>query len=324
MTGNVTLGDILEILPFEDPIVVIELDGAAIWDALEAALSTFPAQEGRFPIISGFRAVWDSRRPPGQRVLGVWLTKEPSGSTTNTPLHSGSATPASLSVSNLLQTIGGGSESAPLLTDVEEIKREKGSKKYVIVTREYMAEGHDGFIPLKGSKYLVDDESGQMMSTIVRKYLLGELSQVVVYELVHQPRLGCRFVNRMANLVNAHYDLLHSETAQVINREKGRQARYEKSQSQAHQEAASKWRRIANAALRWSRAHYKDNLYVSEREHMSPVDCFDGEGLRAALKSENWDNKEDTSARITQEDMEKDLVTIHPIVDGRLRDEGRQ
>ena len=82
MTGNVTLGDILEILPFEDPIVVIELDGAAIWDALEAALSTFPAQEGRFPIISGFRAVWDSRLPPGQRVLGVWLTKEPSGSTT--------------------------------------------------------------------------------------------------------------------------------------------------------------------------------------------------------------------------------------------------
>lgn len=171
--GNVTLGDILEVLPFEDPIVVIELDGAAIWDALEAALSTFPAQEGRFPIISGFRAVWDSRRPPGQRVLGVWLTKEPSGSTTNTPLHSGSTTPAASSMSNLLQTISGSSDSAPFLTDVEEVKREKGEKKYAIVTREYMAQGHDGFLPLKGSKYLVDDESGQMMSTIVRKYLLG-------------------------------------------------------------------------------------------------------------------------------------------------------
>lgn len=44
--GNVTLGDILEILPFEDPIVVLELDGAAIWDALEASLETWPAQEG--------------------------------------------------------------------------------------------------------------------------------------------------------------------------------------------------------------------------------------------------------------------------------------
>jgi hypothetical protein len=44
--GNVTLGDILEILPFEDPLVVLELDGAAIWDALEASLETWPAQEG--------------------------------------------------------------------------------------------------------------------------------------------------------------------------------------------------------------------------------------------------------------------------------------
>lgn len=44
--GNITLGDILEILPFEDPVVVLELDGETIWDALEASLSTWPAQEG--------------------------------------------------------------------------------------------------------------------------------------------------------------------------------------------------------------------------------------------------------------------------------------
>jgi 2',3'-cyclic-nucleotide 2'-phosphodiesterase (5'-nucleotidase family) len=44
--GNVTLGDILEILPFEDPVVVLEMDGEAIWAALEASLETWPAQEG--------------------------------------------------------------------------------------------------------------------------------------------------------------------------------------------------------------------------------------------------------------------------------------
>lgn len=44
--GLITLGDILEILPFEDPIVVLELDGEAIWDALESSLATWPAQEG--------------------------------------------------------------------------------------------------------------------------------------------------------------------------------------------------------------------------------------------------------------------------------------
>ena len=45
-TGEITLGDIMEILPFEDPIVVIEVDGETLWGALEGALETWPAQEG--------------------------------------------------------------------------------------------------------------------------------------------------------------------------------------------------------------------------------------------------------------------------------------
>lgn len=44
--GEITLGDIMEILPFEDPIVVIEVDGETLWGALEGALETWPAQEG--------------------------------------------------------------------------------------------------------------------------------------------------------------------------------------------------------------------------------------------------------------------------------------
>jgi 5'-nucleotidase len=44
--GEVSLGDILEILPFEDPLIVLELDGETIWAALEASLETWPAQEG--------------------------------------------------------------------------------------------------------------------------------------------------------------------------------------------------------------------------------------------------------------------------------------
>ena len=44
--GEITLGNILEILPFQDAVVVIELDGERLWDAMESALSKFPAQEG--------------------------------------------------------------------------------------------------------------------------------------------------------------------------------------------------------------------------------------------------------------------------------------
>jgi len=47
--GEITLGDIMEILPFEDPIVVIEIDGDTLWSALEGALETWPAQEGCAP-----------------------------------------------------------------------------------------------------------------------------------------------------------------------------------------------------------------------------------------------------------------------------------
>jgi 2',3'-cyclic-nucleotide 2'-phosphodiesterase (5'-nucleotidase family) len=46
MIGNITLGDILEIVPFEDPVVVLELDGERLWGALEASLEKWPAQEG--------------------------------------------------------------------------------------------------------------------------------------------------------------------------------------------------------------------------------------------------------------------------------------
>lgn len=36
----------MEILPFEDSLVVLELDGETIWAALEAGLEKWPAQEG--------------------------------------------------------------------------------------------------------------------------------------------------------------------------------------------------------------------------------------------------------------------------------------
>ncbi|KAH9952203.1 Metallo-dependent phosphatase [Amylocystis lapponica] len=297
--GDVTLGDILEILPFEDPIVVIELDGEAIWAALEASLETWPAQEGRFPVISGFRVSWDSRRPPGQRVLGVWLLQELSGSTSSTPSTSASSSRTSLTSAG---SITPASASTPMLVDGEPIARTRGGRMFRIVSREYMAQGHDGFAALKGSRYLVDDESGQMMSTIVRKYLLG-----------------CRFVNRMSRL-SSHTAVqhLHPDTADLVSREKARQERH----AGAHHhhrlhlpgKIAGKWRHAANLALRWSRAHYKDHINVTEREHMSEVDCFDGKGARGGETSKGQSNKKASK---------DDLVTIHPIVDGRLKDEGR-
>ena len=106
-------------------------------------------------MISGFRVSWDSRRPPGQRVLGVWLQEEHADDTSTKSTDSGLSTPA--------------------LKDGDSISRDHTEPIFKILTREYMAQGHDGFTPLKGNNYLIDDESGQITSTVVRKYLLGSL-----------------------------------------------------------------------------------------------------------------------------------------------------
>ncbi|KDQ60604.1 hypothetical protein JAAARDRAFT_708193 [Jaapia argillacea MUCL 33604] len=276
--GSVTLGDILEILPFDDSLVVLELDGEAIWDALEASLSTWPAQEGRFPVISGFRATWDSRRPPGQRVLGVWLQEEARNGNGHKDLDSGHTTPRRV--------------------DGEAISRETSGRKYRIVTREYMAQGSDGYVALKGKKYLIDDEAGQIMSTIVRKYLLG-----------------AKYVNRMIRIGNtSSHGHLNPETTGIISRERGRQDRVT---SRAKMRAAENWKHLADLVIHQlrSKRHYRDNLIVSTREHMSGVDCFDGSLMRGGATSGSADEQE--------ESFDSDLLVVHPEVDGRLKDVGR-
>lgn len=63
-------------------------------------------------------------------------------------------------------------DSTPNFVDGDEIKRERNGRKYNILTREYLAQGHDGYVALMGSKHVMDDEVGQMFSTLVRQYLL--------------------------------------------------------------------------------------------------------------------------------------------------------
>ena len=100
---------------------------------------------------------WDSRRPPGQRVISVHLDPEIGESTVDTPLSSVAGPTINIT-----------------RDPTEEVKREKGGRMYRVVTREYLASGHDGYDMLKGNKYLIEDEGGQMMSAVVRKYLLGK------------------------------------------------------------------------------------------------------------------------------------------------------
>ncbi|KAH9981482.1 5'-nucleotidase [Lactifluus volemus] len=275
--GYLTLGDVLEILPFEDPLVTL-------WDALEASLFTWPAQEGegfpvlRFPVISGFRVSWDSRRPSGQRVLGVWLLEEQADDVSVMSTDSGFTTPAP--------------------REGQAISRNDTEPKYKILTREYMAQGHDGFTALKGSKYLIDDESGQITSTVVRKYLLGS-----------------KFVRRLARFDESK-DHLHEDTHRVIQNERSRLKRDSTRHSSAV-ENSLKVLKAASSTSRWSRSrrHFRDHIHITSKEHMSLVDCFHGAKHRVREPHDESDALGKPS--------DEDLLVVHPWADGRLKDEAR-
>ncbi|KAJ1891933.1 hypothetical protein LPJ66_006639 [Kickxella alabastrina] len=72
--GPVRLREIMEIFPFEDPVVVVRLTGDQVRRALENGVSKWPAQEGRFPQVSGIRFEFDPEREPGNRVTSIVIT----------------------------------------------------------------------------------------------------------------------------------------------------------------------------------------------------------------------------------------------------------
>jgi len=277
--GMVTVGNILEILPFDDTAVVIELDGESLWDALEDALSRHPAQEGRFPVISGFRVSWDSRRPPGQRVLGIWLLQEAPSSASESP--------------------GTGA-----LVDGESVKREKSGRTYKIVTRDYLASGHDGYTALPGHRYLIDEEHGQLPSSLVRKYLLG-----------------AQYINKMVRSRGEKQETnhLHSATADVVKREiENRKLLASKGSAlPVVGKVAQRWQHAAAMALQNLRsgAHYQDHYNVCAREHMSGVDLYNGRKIRRGTLG--------IGVNVQEETCKEDLLVIHPVVDGRLKDLAR-
>lgn len=75
--GEITMGEVITVLPFGNTTVVKELTGAQLLDAVEHGLSEYPALEGLFPQISGMRVIFDGSRPAGERVIELRVNGEP-------------------------------------------------------------------------------------------------------------------------------------------------------------------------------------------------------------------------------------------------------
>jgi 5'-nucleotidase len=220
---------------------------------------------------------WDSRRDPGSRVLGIWLLK---------PNFS--------------------SKQVSFQAVEEPIERVAGGRKYKIVTREYMAQGHDGFSMLTRGQLLIDHESGAIMSSIVRKYMLGRVDIFPMSNDFLNATIGSQFVNKVIRLKERH----------TVHKERTRAAIDLQEQKLEEFKPA-----ISAAARRWERAmwlvhqamHYRDHMAICTSEHMTTVDAFDGHNTRKGR-----------SCNKVSLETNPDLVVVSPAVDGRLKDEGRE
>jgi 5'-nucleotidase len=77
--GALSKRDILSILPFENPVVTLEVTGTLLRAVLEHGVSTIGVENepGRFPQVSGLRFEYDARRPAGSRITSVSVNGQP-------------------------------------------------------------------------------------------------------------------------------------------------------------------------------------------------------------------------------------------------------
>ena len=78
-TGQFTVKDLITMLPFTDELVVVEMTGTDLLDALEVSVSAWPAKEGRFLQVSGISYAFDPTNEPGNRIIkdSVTVNNEP-------------------------------------------------------------------------------------------------------------------------------------------------------------------------------------------------------------------------------------------------------
>lgn len=77
--GALSKRDVMAILPYENPIVKIEVTGATLRAALEHGVSRSAEEKepGRFPQVSGVRFTFDGRRPAGSRITSIEVNNQP-------------------------------------------------------------------------------------------------------------------------------------------------------------------------------------------------------------------------------------------------------
>ncbi len=69
--GEVTQGDVISVLPFQNTVATFQLSGADIVKALENGVSQIDDGAGRFPQVAGLKFSFDKAKPAGSKVSDV-------------------------------------------------------------------------------------------------------------------------------------------------------------------------------------------------------------------------------------------------------------
>ncbi|WP_454851625.1 5'-nucleotidase C-terminal domain-containing protein [Rhizobium binxianense] len=69
--GDVTQGEVISVLPFQNTLSTFQLTGADIRTALENGLSQIEQGAGRFPQVAGLKYSFDRSKPAGSRLVSV-------------------------------------------------------------------------------------------------------------------------------------------------------------------------------------------------------------------------------------------------------------
>ncbi|MTI18855.1 multifunctional 2',3'-cyclic-nucleotide 2'-phosphodiesterase/5'-nucleotidase/3'-nucleotidase [Rhodobacteraceae bacterium RKSG542] len=71
--GEVTMGEVLTVLPFQNTLATFDLEGRYIKEAIENGLSKLEDGAGRFAQVAGLKYSFDGSKPAGERVVALML-----------------------------------------------------------------------------------------------------------------------------------------------------------------------------------------------------------------------------------------------------------
>jgi 5'-nucleotidase len=74
--GDITWEKLMEVLPYENYLILVDITGEQLVAALENGVGQTEEFKGRFPQVAGIRFIWNSASEPGSRIVSVEVQTE--------------------------------------------------------------------------------------------------------------------------------------------------------------------------------------------------------------------------------------------------------